>query len=60
MADFEAYYPSLGDPKAFVATPVFDGPRMIAIMVLKLPIEPISSALSGNQAMAGGGSGEDR
>jgi class 3 adenylate cyclase len=49
VADFEAYYPSLGDPKAFVGTPVFDGPRMIAIMMLKLPIEPISKALSGNQ-----------
>jgi class 3 adenylate cyclase len=49
VADFESYYPSLGDPKAFVATPVFDGPRLIAIMLLKLPIEPISNALSGNQ-----------
>ena len=48
VADFEAYYPALGDPKAFVATPVFDGPRMIAIMVLRLPIEPISNALSGD------------
>ena len=49
MADFESYYPSLGDPKAFVATPVFDGPRMIAIMLLKLPIEPITAALSGHR-----------
>jgi len=48
VADFEAYYPALGDPKAFVATPVFDGPRMIAVMVLRLPIEPISNALSGD------------
>ena len=58
VADFEAYYPSLGDPKAFVATPVFDGPRMIAIMVLKLPIEPISSALSGNQQWQAEGLGK--
>ena len=58
VADFEAYYPSLGDPKAFVATPVFDGPRMIAIMVLKLPIEPISSALSGNRQWEAEGLGK--
>jgi HAMP domain-containing protein len=58
VADFEAYYPSLGEPKAFVATPVFDGPRMIAIMVLKLPIEPISSALSGNQQWQAEGLGK--
>ena len=60
VADFEAYYPSLGDPKAFVATPVFDGPRMIAIMVLKLPIEPISNALSGNQQWQAEGLGKTR
>ena len=58
VADFEAYYPSLGDPKAFVATPVFDGPRMIAIMVLKLPIEPISNALSGNRQWQAEGLGK--
>jgi len=49
VADFETYYPALGKPKAFVGTPVFDGPRKSAIMVLQLPIEPISQALSGNQ-----------
>jgi class 3 adenylate cyclase len=49
VADFEPYYPRLGSAKAFVATPVFDGPRMIAIMALRLPIEMMSNALSGNQ-----------
>jgi class 3 adenylate cyclase len=49
VADFESYYPALGQPKAFVGTPVFDGPRMGAIMILRLPIEPISQALSGNR-----------
>jgi len=34
VADFEAYYPSLGDPRAFVGTPVFDGPRMIGRCVM--------------------------
>src|SRR5829696_1599679 len=58
MADFEAYYPSLGDPKAFVGTPVFDGPRMTAIMLLKLPIEPISKALSGDRQWEAEGLGK--
>ena len=48
VADFEPYRPALGYPKAFVGTPVFDGPRMTAIMVLSLPIEPIGKALSGD------------
>jgi class 3 adenylate cyclase len=58
VADFEAYYPALGDPIAFVGTPVFDGPRIIAIMVLRLPIEPISRALSGNRQWQADGLGE--
>ena len=58
VADFEAYYPALGDPKAFVATPVFDGPRIIAVMVLKLPIEPISNALSGDRQWEAEGLGK--
>ncbi len=49
VADYEPYYPRLGSPKAFVGTPVFDGPRMVAILVLHLPIEPLSKAISGDQ-----------
>ena len=55
VADFETHYPALGSPKAFVGTPIFDGPKMAALMMLRLPIEPISAALSGNRAMASGG-----
>jgi class 3 adenylate cyclase len=58
VADFEAYYPSLGEPRAFVATPVFDGPRMAAIMVLRLPVEPISKALSGDRQWEAEGLGK--
>ena len=58
VADFETYYPALGKPKAFVGTPVFDGPRKSAIMVLQLPIEPISQALSGNQQWEAEGLGK--
>jgi class 3 adenylate cyclase len=58
VADFEPYYPALGDPIAFVGSPVFDGPRVIAIMVLRLPIGPISKALSGNQQWQAEGLGK--
>jgi HAMP domain-containing protein len=58
VADFEAYRPALGNPKAFVGTPVFDGPRMSAIMVLRMPMEPISRALSGNRQWEADGLGK--
>ncbi|MCM3900545.1 MAG: adenylate/guanylate cyclase domain-containing protein [Pyrinomonadaceae bacterium] len=58
VADFETYYPAFGRPKAFVGTPVFDGPRMNAIMMLRLSIEPISNALSGNRQWEADGLGK--
>jgi class 3 adenylate cyclase len=58
VADFEEYYPALGNPKAFVGTPVFDGPRLIAMMVLNIPIEPISAALSGDRQWEAEGLGK--
>lgn len=58
VADFEAYYPAFGQPKAFVGTPMFDGSRMVAIMMLRLSLEPINKALSGNQQWQAEGLGK--
>ena len=58
VADFEAYYPAFGQPNAFVGTPVFDGPRMGAIMMFRLRIEPINDALSGNRQWEAEGLGK--
>jgi class 3 adenylate cyclase len=58
VADFEPYYPAFGQPMAFVGTPVFDGSRMSAIMMLRLPIEPINNALSGNRQWEAEGLGK--
>ena len=58
VSDFEAYRPALGQPKNFIATPVFDGPRLVAIMVLRFPIEPITAALSNNREWEAEGLGK--
>lgn len=58
VIDFEAYRPALGSPKAFVGSPIFDGTRMTAIMMLRLPIEPISKALSGDRQWEAEGLGK--
>ena len=46
MSDFEFYRPALGKPRAFIATPVFDGNRLVAIMALRLGTTQIEAALS--------------
>jgi class 3 adenylate cyclase len=58
VADFEMYRPALGSPKAFIGTPVFDGPRVIAVMILRIPNDQIASILSGNESWAEEGLGK--
>ncbi|HTK99498.1 MAG TPA: adenylate/guanylate cyclase domain-containing protein [Pseudomonadales bacterium] len=47
MADFEPYRPTLGLPSAFIATPVFDGGRAIAVLVAQLSAEAIDRVMTG-------------
>ena len=46
VSDFEAWRPALGRPEAFVGAPIFDGPRMIAVLVRRFPVQPIADILS--------------
>lgn len=58
IADFESFRPALGAPRAFIASPVFDGPRLVAILAMRLPIDPIENALSGNRGWQAEGLGK--
>ena len=48
MADFQPYAPNLGKPAAFLGSPIFDGYRMIGILVFQFPIDEISRIMTGN------------
>jgi class 3 adenylate cyclase len=58
VADFDAYRPAFGSPKAFVGTPVFAGPRMSSIMILRISNDPIAKVLSGNRSWEADGLGK--
>ena len=58
VADFESYRPALGAPKAFIGSPVFDGPKIVAVMLLRFPIDAIANALSGNRGWEAEGLGK--
>jgi len=51
VADFEMYRPALGSPKAFIGTPVFDGPRVVAVMILR--ISAICLAVAARRSVVG-------
>ena len=48
LADFQYYAPNLGKPSAFMGSPVFDGHRMIGIMVFQFPIDEVNRIMTGN------------
>lgn len=48
MADFQLYAPSLGKPVAFLGSPIYDGYRMIAILVFQFPINEVTRIMSSN------------
>ena len=48
MADFQAYVPSTGKPAAFLGSPIFDGYRMIGILVFQFPIDEVTRIMTGN------------
>lgn len=48
IADMERYRPNLGKPMGFVFSPIFDGPKMLGILVLQFPIDTLNSIMSGN------------
>ena len=48
MADFQAYAPNLGKPAAFLGSPIFDGHRMIGILVFQFPIDEVTKIMTGN------------
>jgi|SRR5688572_3843077 len=58
VGDFEEYRPKLGAPGAFIASPVFDGSRIAAVLLLRFPIEPIEAALSSGRRWEAEGLGK--
>jgi class 3 adenylate cyclase len=47
VADFAAYRPTLGVPSAFMASPVFEGGRPIAVLILQLSADAIDRVMTG-------------
>ncbi|MBD2185342.1 adenylate/guanylate cyclase domain-containing protein [Aerosakkonema funiforme] len=48
MVDFSPYRPSYGKPAAFIAGPIYNGPHVIGILAVQLPIDEIDNVLTGN------------
>jgi class 3 adenylate cyclase len=57
IADFEAYEPSLGQPSAFVCSPIVKDGQRIGVLALQLSNHEIDNVVSGNQGWVRDGLG---
>ena len=58
VADFAFYTPSYGAPAAFLAAPLYDGPRYVGVVALQMPAEEISDLMTDGRQWAASGLGE--
>ena len=49
VIDFARYRPSYSGPAAFIATPVYQGPRLVGILAFQLPVDKINRIMTGNR-----------
>lgn len=58
LTDFEPYAPSYTAPASFIASPVFDGDRPIAVLIFQMPVDRINGIMTSDQEWARVGLGE--
>ncbi|MGI3187447.1 response regulator [Nioella aestuarii] len=58
FADFEPYIPSYNTPAAFAALPIYDGPTLIGVLAVQLPLSGINAIMTSNEAWGDVGLGE--
>ena len=53
VVDFKPYAASVGSPTAFFATSIYNGPHIIGILAIQLPVDQLNKILTGNQKWDG-------
>ena len=61
LVDFEPYAPSYEGAASFIASPIFDGPEKVGVLLFQMPIDKINAVMTSNsdwKSVGLGGSGE--
>ncbi len=58
MTDFAPYPPALGQPMGFAMSTIYDGHRLLGILVVQVPMDRFNAVLSGNATWREEGFGE--
>ena len=57
LVDLEPYTPSYGAPTSFLASPIFDGPDRVGVLVLQVPLDRINEVMTSRRGWGGVGRG---
>lgn len=49
IVDFQPYRPSYMAPAAFLAGPIYNGPHLIGVLAIQLPVDEINAVMTGNE-----------
>jgi len=58
IVDFQPYQPMYGAPAAFLAAPIYNGPHVVGILALQLPLEELNRIMTGAGEWRADGLGE--
>ncbi len=58
IVDFQPYRPSYMAPAAFLAGPIYNGPHLIGVLAIQLPVDEINAVMTGNYNWQEEGLGE--
>lgn len=58
LVDFEPYHPSYNASASFMASPIFDGDRLLGIAIFQMPIDVVNNIMTSNQNWENSGQGE--
>jgi methyl-accepting chemotaxis protein len=58
LTDFASYKPSYEAPAGFISTPVYDGNKVIAVLIFQMPIDAINNTMTLGGKWADSGFGE--
>jgi|JI9StandDraft_1071089.scaffolds.fasta_scaffold01298_2 methyl-accepting chemotaxis protein len=58
LIDFEPYIPSYGAAAAFIGSPIYDGNKMIGVLIFQLPLDKIMDIMNFHQDWEGAGMGK--
>lgn len=58
LIDFKPYHPSYNSQASFIASPIFDGPQQVGVLLFQMPVDRINNIMTNDQQWSDIGLGE--